>query len=665
MNMSTSATPALSHPERHPPGLFLLFFAEMWERFSFYGMRALLVLYMIKGFMKADDGTAYAIYGAYGALVYATPYLGGILADRVLGSRLAVIWGGLLMAAGHLVLAVEHEWAFFTALGLLICGNGFFKPNISTMVGALYPARSGKRDAGFTIFYMGINLGAALAPLVCGYVGETYGWHYGFGLATVGMLTGVVTFVAPAGLARFLIALATLAVVVTMVFTARGNTMQLLLNAPIALALLVAGLVSMVQLGRGGVPHDVGRPPANELGRSKAIRVGIMVATLAAVPVFALLCSKTTAATIVLNGVGLLAFGSLAVVAARSSKVECQRLIVVLVLCFFSLLFWAFFEQAGSSVNNFTDRNVDRVVNDTPVKAGQMFESVPVTQEFLGQTINGHTWTLVEVDAAEKARMNAETLREATAEKAQLEAAKQPVPESLNAAIAEASKPPETPLPEYARSGYASFEATPDNERLGLAVGGEVIKASVFQAANPTFILLFGLPFSLLWGWLGVRGRDPSAPFKFGLGLIQLAAGFACLWMGALSADTNGMVAMGWLLMGYLLQTTGELCLSPVGLSLVTKLSPKRVVATIMGAWFLATSFSHLLAAGIAKFTAPPAENAGSLGPVETLALYQDVFGYIAVAALASGLLALAVSPILKRMMHLDTLGQDESPSHG
>jgi POT family proton-dependent oligopeptide transporter len=222
------------------------------------------------------------------------------------------------------------------------------------------------------------------------------------------------------------------------------------------------------------------------------------------------------------------------------------------------------------------------------------------------------------------------------------------------------NRPSEVALPEGARDGWISFEATEENARMGLGVGGDEIKASVFQAANPTFILLFGLPFSLLWGWLGSRGRDPSAPAKFGWGLVQLAAGFGCFWMGAGTADANGMVGMGWLLLGYLLQTTGELCLSPVGLSLVTKLSPARVVSTIMGAWFLATAFSHLLAAGIAKLTAAGGEEgATALTPVQTLPLYGDVFGGIALAALASGVVMFALTPLLRRMMHMETLGMD------
>ena len=181
----------------HPTGLYTLFFAEMWERFSYYGMRALLLFYMLKGFLGFGDKDANAVYGAYTALVYMTPFFGGMIADKLLGARTSVVIGGLLMSAGHLLMTVQTDLMFFTALALLIAGNGFFKPNISTIVGSLYPPNSPKRDAGFTIFYIGINLGAAMAPLLCGYIGETYGWHYGFGLATIGMLVGLAVFVAP------------------------------------------------------------------------------------------------------------------------------------------------------------------------------------------------------------------------------------------------------------------------------------------------------------------------------------------------------------------------------------------------------------------------------------------------------------------------------------
>src|SRR6187399_1995260 len=198
----------------HPVGLYTLFFAEMWERFSFYGMRALLLFYMLKGFLHYGDQNAYAVYGSYTALVYMTPFFGGMLADRLLGARRAVVTGGLLMAAGHLVMTIQTDSAFYFALALLIAGNGFFKPNISTIVGSLYPEGSPLRDGGFTLFYMGVNLGAALSPLLCGYIGETYGWHRGFGLATIGMLTGVAVFVAPSIVSQ--LAMAIVAIIATL-----------------------------------------------------------------------------------------------------------------------------------------------------------------------------------------------------------------------------------------------------------------------------------------------------------------------------------------------------------------------------------------------------------------------------------------------------------------
>jgi proton-dependent oligopeptide transporter, POT family len=208
----------------HPVGLFTLFFAEMWERFCFYGMRALLVMYMGKAvFLKYDDTSANAVYGAFTALVYMTPFLGGILADRLLGQRRAVIFGAMLMVAGELLMMVPHTIAFFTALAFLIAGNGFFKPNISTIVGSLYPAGSKKRDGGFTIFYMGINLGAAIAPLLCGYIAERYGYHWGFGLAAIGMIIGLATFVAPTILTQVLILLGAVAIAAGLMFNYPDN----------------------------------------------------------------------------------------------------------------------------------------------------------------------------------------------------------------------------------------------------------------------------------------------------------------------------------------------------------------------------------------------------------------------------------------------------------
>ncbi len=628
----------------HPAGLFTLFFAEMWERFSYYGMRALLVFYMIKGFLGYNDDDAYAVYGAYCALVYATGFIGGMLADRLLGARKAVVIGGLLMAAGHLAMTMENKTVFFTALALLICGNGFFKPNISTIVGTLYPKGSGKKDAGFTIFYMGINLGAAMAPVICGYVGETYGWHYGFGLATAGMLVGVAIFVAPTWLTQMLILFGALGTAVAMPFF-QDSIWQLVVRLFLAAALAVSGIVAVIALGRGGVPKSAGAPPdpaalSRKLGGFLRVDLAVLLGIAASIPIFALLVQRNTWA-----GWALIATGAVALAyilydtCFRCNKIERERLYVVLVLMFFSMLFWSFFEQAGSSATNFTDRNVDRVIEARQITAADVgttlqFRVPPrsdastagnlplLSQEQLGYKRDGEVFTITDLT---------EMREEAGKEDATGEAK------------------------------VSSWELT--DEHVGMRVGGAEIPASEFQAANPIYILLFGLVFTALWGFLLARGLEPSTPVKFSLGLLQLGIGFGAFWYGAQMADERGMVAVSWLLLGYLLHTTGELCISPVGLSMVTKLSPARVVSTIMGAWFLAMAFSNYLAAMIATLTGvseggeaeqvvPP--------PIETVNIYGDVFGKIALAALASAAVCLVLSPFLTRWMHTDVEGNGE-----
>ncbi len=611
----------------HPPGLFVLFFAEMWERFSYYGMRALLVFYMTKGFLQYDDTRSYAVYGAYTALVYATPFIGGMLADRFLGARRAVILGGLLMALGHLVMTVEQSGAFFTALALLIVGNGFFKPNISTIVGGLYPTGSTKQDSGFTLFYMGINLGAALAPLLCGYIGETYGWHYGFGLATLGMLVGLAIFVAPTIVTQLMVGGGAVLAAGAMLWTSSGDSLMLAVNAPVALALLAAAVMGVWALSNGAIPKEAGQAPVTDAGAyTKDAKVGplsvenlIYVGALVAVPLLALLVQRDELASWVLSGFGVVALGSILMDALRSDKVERERLFVVLILMFFSMLFWAFFEQAGSSVNNFTDRNVDRVVEASTISQADVGKTVKLTlnQEQLGHTRDGATFTLDKLDAARAAKAS-------------------------------------------------EVEWTVTEKDVGMGVGGSEIPASTFQAANPIFILVFGLVFSAGWAWLSKRGLEPSTPVKFGMGLVQLGAGFGAFWYGAQTADGDGMVAVSWLLLGYLLHTTGELCLSPVGLSMVTRLSPARIVSTVMGGWFLATAFSNVLGAFIAQLTGVGHGEEGSKtvpAPSETVHVYGDVFGQIAVISLGAAVVVFALAPLLKKWMHED--GSATPSGHG
>lgn len=662
--MNTAAEPEQATLFGHPTGLYTLFFAEMWERFSYYGMRALLVFYMIKGFLGYGDSQAYSVYGAYTALVYMTPFFGGMLADRIMGPRKAVVIGGILMAAGHLLMTQESELFFFMALALLIAGNGFFKPNISTIVGSLYPKGSPKRDGGFTIFYIGINLGAAMSPLLCGYIGETYGYHRGFGLATIGMLVGLAVFVMPTRLTQVLIGAAAAASAYGLFAFRPDNSYAIAINIFVAIALMASGIIACLALNRGGLPQEAGQAPEGKRGLLTSADIKIYLGTLVAIPVLALLVSgfsivpgmedgvqlipeatieKLSAsengmvkvasiflgeiskpAGLILTLTGLAAVIYLVRESIRLPKVARERMYVVMVLTFFSMLFWSFFEQAGSSVNNFTDRNVDRVSEARVLSDEDIGTTIQIqpTQEQLGFH-NGETlFTLDQLDALRK----------------------------------ENKDEPDFEIP---------WKVHKDNLSMGIASRNDELPASIFQAVNPGYILVLGLVFSLLWTYLGSIGREPSTPVKFSLGLIQLGLGFAAFWYGAQCSNDRGMVALVWLMVGYLLQTMGELCLSPVGLSMITKLSPLRLVSTTMGAWFLATAFSQYLAAIISQFTG--VEHGGGAegtipAPIETVNVYGDVFGTIAIWAAGSGLFCLALSPILKKWMHEDILddGLDE-----
>jgi POT family proton-dependent oligopeptide transporter len=642
-NSSSNYIPSGGTLFGHPTGLFALFFAEMWERFSYYGMRALLVLYMAKGFLDYNDTESYRVYGAYTALVYMTPFFGGLIADRLIGARRAVILGGLFMAAGHLLMTIEAVAPFYVALSLLIVGNGFFKPNISTIVGSLYPPGSAERDSGFTIFYMGINLGAAMAPLLCGYIGETWGWHYGFGLATVGMLIGLAVFIVPTLIARSLILGGALATAFAMV-ALQDTPLLMVVNGFVAVALVISGLIAFVALGRAGLPVGAGAPPdpgllSRKVGGlpfeyvvyggafvvvplaaalvwssrtvsliPKATLESLAASTSPVVHLLGTLAGEISTPTgLILFITGGIALGYIGWSATRGTRVEAQRLAVVVVLMFFSMLFWAFFEQAGSSINNFTDRNVDRVFEQRVVQSSDVGTTIDLklTQEQLGYR-NGDQ--LVTLDVLDKAR----------------------------------------------EDGALDVKWTVDPEDVGMGIATSEIPASTFQSANPIFILTFGLVFSMVWTWLGRRGLEPNTPVKFALGLAQLALGFGALWYGSITCTDRGMVGMTWLLLGYLLHTTGELCLSPVGLSMVTKLSPTRLVSTVMGAWFLATAFSSFLSAVIAVFTG--VGEGGSEGaipvPIETVHVYGGVFGTIGIAAGISAILLLVISPLLVKGMH-------------
>lgn len=494
----------------HPKGLFYLFFAELWERFSFYGMRALLTLYMAnKLFVELADGKdiSYGIYAAYGALVYSTPFLGGILADRILGYRKAIMLGGVLMSIGHFVLAVENDFFFYGGLALIVVGNGFFKPNISTFVGTLYGENDPRRDAGFNIFYMGINVGAWIAPLICGWLAVEYGWHYGFGAAGVGMVVGLLVF--------------------------------------------WSGIKS-------NIFAQEGLPPVGSTTQSRVI---VNVLSFLVVPVFAFLLYNNS----FVGDILYIALIPIAILLGRTmikgSKLVRERLIAALVLTFFMTIFWAFFEQGGSSLTIFASTNVD----------------------------------------------------------------------------------------------------------LGLGMN-----AAQTNSINPFFIILFAVIFSVLWTYLAKIGKNPYTPIKYALGLAQLGIAFFVFAFGAQYMNEAGQVPFVFLVVGYLFISTGELFLSPVGLSKLTELSTKEIAGFMMGVWFLSAAFGHHLAGIVAKLTTGGDGDgeifmegivnavtgmsresvANAIPAIQELFTYATVYTQIGVISIVTALFALLISPLIKRWMH-------------
>jgi POT family proton-dependent oligopeptide transporter len=489
----------------HPRGLFVLFFAEMWERFSYYGMRALLILYLTKHWLYSDKDAS-IIYGAYTALVYITPVIGGYLADRYLGQRKAVVFGAVLLTIGHFFMAFEgngtgHENdpglnIFWLALAFIIVGSGFLKANISVIVGQLYPRTDVRRDGAYTIFYMGINLGAAIGTLIAGYLGETYGWGYGFGAAGLGMLLGLIVFVWGKPLLMGKGESRDPARLKSMVGPIRFEWLLYLVG--FAAVVIIWGLIQYQEV--------VGS------------LLGIFGALLVAYVVF-------TAVT-------------------KLPREDRDRIFAALLLILGSILFWALFEQAGSSLNLFTDRYVDR--------AG--------------------------------------------------------------------------------------------------------VPASIFQSINPIYIILLAPLFALLWVKLGRRGLEPSAPAKFGFAMVQLGAGFLVLVLGANAAGIDVPTPVIFIFLLYLLHTTGELCLSPVGLSAMNRLAPAHMASLIMGTWFFASATGNFAAGLIAGATGSEGLEGQAAGKEVVL----DVYWTVGLIAVGVGVFFLVISPLVKKLMHLDTLRDNE-----
>jgi proton-dependent oligopeptide transporter, POT family len=492
--MNEAVAPSVDRAELfgHPRGLATLFLTEMWERFSYYGMRALLVLFMVdqveNGGLDYSDATATAIYGLYTAAAYLVSVPGGWIADRLWGAQRAIWVGGIIIMAGHFVLAIPAVEAFFLGLLLVVLGTGLLKPNISAVVGELYREGDVRRDAGFTLFYIGINVGAALGPLVTGWL-ATESWHYGFAAAGVGMLAGLIQFrvtrghLGEAGLAP-------------------GSEPSRRLRRIAWLAIL-AGVVVAFGLVGAGVSGVLSFDATQLASGTQVVLVGFIV--LYFVYVF---------------------------VAGRLTREERNRTVVILVLVFACAMFWSGFEQAGSSLNLFAERY---------------------------------------------------TLRQ-----------------------------------------LGEFE----------------IPASWFQSLNPAFIILLAPLYSMLWVALARRHLEPAAPAKFAFGLIILGLGFAIMIGAATLVASGREVLPTWLVFTYLLHTMGELALSPVGLSAMTKLAPRRFVGQTMGIWFMATALGYAIAGQIAgTFSA------------DALETWPGQYTQIVLTTVGSGLVLLVLSRPLRKLL--------------
>ena len=542
MSHASYATPDLpTAGNRQPAGLWVLFITEMWERFSYYGMRAILVLflYTTTAGMLADgtvnknpgfgwsEADAYTLYGLYTFMVYLGGILGGIAADRVLGTHRSMLIGGWIIALGHITLAVSGLFSFqagspvslengpgslitfLLGLTFIIIGTGLFKPCVSVMVGQLYGENDPRRDSGFTIFYMGINLGAFFSPLVAGTLGEKIGWHWGFGCAAVGMLVGLFFY----------------------------------------------------QLIRRRYLGSIGMPPQVQWTGKDVAWFALVLGGLIAIPVVPLLLFITGGLGPIVNAwssfagaLGLwgmtalivaILLGAILIFIFMQPPETRGPLGVIVILAFLgNIFFWTAFEQAGSSMSVFADSQTDRTL-----------------------------W--------------------------------------------------------------------------GMWESGGGFPASWYQSVNPLCILLFAPVFAWLWVWLDKRGLNPSTPMKFSLGLWLLGLAFIAMVFGALDAR-GGLAGPQWLLIMYVVVTWGELCLSPVGLSLVTKLSPPHLQSRMMGFWFFTFALSNLLAGLVARFSTR-VESGEIKFVMDGL---PGFFLMLVVVPSAVGFLILLLTPLLKRMMH-------------
>jgi POT family proton-dependent oligopeptide transporter len=485
---------------KYPRQLWYLFFSEMWERFCFYGMRGMLVVFMVSR-LGMNEEVANLQYGATQAWVYAFTFIGGLFADKILGLRRSLFWGGMLMIVGSIILAIDPRTFFFTGLGFTIVGTGFFKPNISSMVGQLYRENDPRRDAGFSFFYMGVNLGALIGGYICiavaegslwqSLVPEHLRWNVGFGFAAVVMIVSLLTFTQ-----------------------------------------------TQKRLG------PIGLTPLAHIEKSKR-RVwegATFLGSLLIVPVIIIMVANTEYTDYFMMVIGPASILYLFYEMKNFSSAENKKLLAALIFIIFSIFFWAFFEQSGGSLSLFAANNLD-------------------------------------------------------------------------------------------------------NEIFGIALSPN----GVNNSANSLFVIAFATIVGLIWLWMAKRKIEPNTVVKFGLGFLFLAGGFYTFYYTKFFADEAGITSLGIFTFGWFVITFGELCLSPIGMSAMTKLSPQKLQAVMMGMWFLASAYGQYFAGLLGANIASASENATNL---EKLNIYADGYEQLALYALIAGGILIIISPMVKKLMH-------------
>ncbi|MBK9480337.1 MAG: peptide MFS transporter [Bacteroidetes bacterium] len=490
MHETQSLEQIQSFTGKYPKQLWYLFFSEMWERFCFYGMRGMLTVFMVSQLMMKDD-VANLQYGATQAFVYAFTFIGGLFADKILGFRKSLFWGGILMITGSCILAFDPHQYFFLGLSFSIIGTGFFKPNISTMVGTLYKTNDSRRDAGFSLFYSGINVGALLGGYACITIAKSYSWNLAFGLAAIVMTISLLTFV----------------------FTQRSL-------GPIGL--------SPLKVDANG-------------NTKKWYEYLVYLGSLLLIPIIMVMVAKTEYTDYFMYTIGPCTLIYIFYEMTKFSKAEQKKLLAALVFIIFSILFWAFFEQSGGSLSLFA--------------AGNLTDTV------LG----------VKLD-----------------------------PNGVN------------------------------------------------NAANSLFVIIFAPLLGLLWVWMSAKKAEPNTVVKFGLGFLFLALAFYVFYSTRFFANEQGVTSLDIFTLAYFIITFGELCLSPIGLSIMTKLSPKPLQGVMMGMWFLASAYGQYVAGILGAGMSLASENASL---TEKLIAYTDGYKQLAIYALVAGVVMIAISPLVKKLM--------------